>query len=398
MTPCVMISGDFTLLGGMDHANYELAWHLAERVGTRVHLVAYRVSEPLSGHPNVTWHRVKRAFGSYLLSAPRLARAGRRVIQSIPGARAIVNGANCAWADVNWAQYVHAAAAHVPSANWRSALRGTLTGPGHRRAERRAFRIAKLILANSNRTHDDLVERCGVNPDVVRTVYYGNDCARFQPVSTQRARERRAALGWPEERPIIAFVGALGDRRKGFDVLFDAWKKLNADPAWDGILVVIGAGRELDGWRDRASASGMAQSIQFLGFRNDVPELLPVCDALVSPTRYEAYGLGVHEALCCGLPALVSASAGIAERYPAALSDLLIAEPLDASALADQLRRWRQRREHYRSLVTPLGDMLRRRSWEQMSAEIVELMELNCPASSANARQDFAPSPLPQNR
>ena len=47
----------------------------------------------------------------------------------------------------------------------------------------------------------------------------------------------------------------------------------------------------------------------------DVPNLLRAADCLVAPTRYEAYGLGVHEALCCGLPGIVSADAGVAERY-----------------------------------------------------------------------------------
>ncbi|MDK2408772.1 glycosyltransferase [Aphanizomenon sp. PH219] len=54
--------------------------------------------------------------------------------------------------------------------------------------------------------------------------------------------------------------------------------------------------------------------INFLGFRADVPNLLRAADCLVAPTRYEAYDLGVHEALCCGLPAIVSADAGVDER------------------------------------------------------------------------------------
>ena len=37
---------------------------------------------------------------------------------------------------------------------------------------------------------------------------------------------------------------------------------------------------------------------------------------LVSAPRHEAYGLNVQEAHCRGLPDLVSASAGVAERYP----------------------------------------------------------------------------------
>ena len=96
-------------------------------------------------------------------------------------------------------------------------------------------------------------------------------------------------------------------------------------------MIVVGAGASLGRLKDEARDLG--GSIEFLGFRRDVPDLLRACDALVSPTRYEAYGLNVHEALCCGLPALVSRSAGVAERYPAGLADLLIPDPDDPADL-----------------------------------------------------------------
>jgi glycosyltransferase involved in cell wall biosynthesis len=94
---------------------------------------------------------------------------------------------------------------------------------------------------------------------------------------------------------------------------------------------------------------------------------------LVSPTRYEPYGLNVHEALCCGLPALVSASAGVAERYPAALGEWLLPDPDDAADLAARLRAWRSDPQAYRARVAPLSEVLRARSWSQCAAEIVAL-------------------------
>ena len=68
--------------------------------------------------------------------------------------------------------------------------------------------------------------------------------------------------------------------------------------------------------RVRRLVSAVGESVRFLGYRKDLAQLLQASDALIAPTRYDSYGLGVHEALCCGLPALVSAGAGVAERYP----------------------------------------------------------------------------------
>jgi glycosyltransferase involved in cell wall biosynthesis len=166
------------------------------------------------------------------------------------------------------------------------------------------------------------------------------------------------------------FIGALGDRRKGFDRLFEAWQLLCRDGAWDADLAVTGQGAELSRWRRHAAASGLEGRITFLGFRDDVATVLAAADALVHPARYEAYGLGVHEAICRGLPAIVSAAAGVAERYPPDLSDLLIQDVEDAREIADRLRRWRNDLAGTALRVRPFSDRLRSRTWADMSAEI----------------------------
>ena len=93
------------------------------------------------------------------------------------------------------------------------------------------------------------------------------------------------------------------------------------------------------------------------------------------PARYEAYGLSVHEALCRGVPALVSASAGVAEHYPATLSDLLIQNPDSAPELTAALSAWRPCLERVRSLVAPLAATLRSRTWDTMARQLVECVE-----------------------
>ncbi len=107
----LLIAGDFTPLGGMDCANYGLASFLARREGTEVHLVTHRAWDDLEARPNVRVHRIPRPWGKHLFGMPLLARVGRwRARRLAPcGARVVVNGGNCAWGDVNWVHYVHAA-------------------------------------------------------------------------------------------------------------------------------------------------------------------------------------------------------------------------------------------------------------------------------------------------
>lgn len=376
MTPWLLVAGDLTPLGGMDTANHALARYLASR-GAEVHVVTHRAWPDLRDLPSLTVHDVWRPFDRHVLGSPLLSRAGRQLWRRLRtrGGRAVVNGGNCRMAAANWVHYVHAA--YTPAVAGASArcAKGWLT---HRRdltAEREALRAARVVICNSRRTARDVIERVGVDEARVAVVYYGTDAGRFPPITPGERAEGRALLGASHDRPLVGFVGALGDRRKAFDTLFATWVALCGRPDWDADLVVVGSGGELDAWRARARDVGLGSRIAFLGFRPDVPQILAGLDALVHPARYEAYGLSVQEALCRGLPALVSASAGVAERYPEDLRDLLIDDPDSVGELEERLWRWRARADGYRTLVTPLSASLRARSWDVMSGEIASLVE-----------------------
>jgi glycosyltransferase involved in cell wall biosynthesis len=354
----------------MDRANLALAHHLAGR--GPVHLVTHRAWDDLAAHPNVTVHRVARPLGRHLLGGPLLARAGRRWANRLTrdGFRVVVNGGNCRWPDVNWVHCVHAA---YPAAAAGGPLRRLKTRLHHalaRRTERAAIRAARVVVCNSRRTARDVTELLGVDPDRVRVVYLAADPARFPPVTAAERSKARAALGW-DDRPWVGFVGQLGNRVKNFDTLYAAWRGLCKGAAWDANLAVVGSGGELPAWRERAAADGLAERVRFLGYRADVPEVLAACDAVAHPARYDAYGLAVHEALCRGLPVLVSAAAGASERYPPELAELVLPDPEDAAALADRLRAWRRDLEAWPARVAPLAADLRAYTWDDMAAAFV---------------------------
>jgi glycosyltransferase involved in cell wall biosynthesis len=368
LTHWVLVTGDFVLHGGMDRANYALADFLA-RAGDRVELVTHRAAEELTRLPGVAMHQVIRPLGSHFLGGWWLSRAGRKRTTS-SGVRLVVNGGNCPVPAANWMHYVHAAYRPELPALRLPRWKNRLTRPMALRTERTAAGMAPVVICNSNRTRRDVIEHLGVAPERAVTVYYGCDGTLFHPALPEERESLRERLGWPAARPVVLFIGALGDRRKGFDTLFNAWRLLCHEWNWDAILAVVGCGAELPFWQMRAADAGLRDNIRFLGFRTDVPALVRAADALVHPARYEAYGLGVHEALCCGLPAIVSASAGVAERYPADLLDLLLADPDNANELVDRLRHWLCNISVFSTRVRPLADTLRTRSWADMARDI----------------------------
>jgi glycosyltransferase involved in cell wall biosynthesis len=374
VTPWLIAAGDFTLFGGMDQANYALAAHLA-RSGADVHLVAHRVSPELAATPNVTVHKASRPFEAHLLGAPLLAReTARRAAALTRDARVLINGGNATLAAPTWVHYLHAAHVPVSAGSLRSRVSSALGRRYYLRQERGAISRSPLIICNSQRTADDVVRRYGVGAERTRVVYYGVAANRFSPVSEDARRSARRTLGLAENGTTAAFIGALGDRRKGFDVLFEAWRLLAAQTSWDVELVAVGTGRERDAWIKRAADAAFPSPVRFLGFRGDVDVVLAAADVLVHPARYEPYGLGVQEALCRGVPAIISRACGIAERYPAELRDLIVMES-DARALASTLQAWASQKREWAERVAPFGARLRSRTWDDMAAEIVAAVE-----------------------
>ncbi len=376
----LLVSGDFVRTGGMDMGNYFFADFLA-RKGCEVHIVSHNVDPALSAFPEVTWHRVVRPYHSTILGEPMLRFVGRRVCRQIkrrkPSTRSLVNGGNCPLPDINWVHYLHAATVPMPGSNIANRLK---TKAAHReflRLEAIALRQARVIIANSKRTKADIIRCYGISESLIHVVYYGAAPGEFDQVDTAERESTRRALGLSLEKRIILFIGAMGDRRKGFDTLFNAWELIGASGRKRAQLLVIGTGAELPMWRARAVRAGYEDSIVFLGFRRDVPAIVRASDGLVAPVRYEAFGLAVLEALCCGLPALVSQDAGVAERYPREMNDLLISDPNNATEVAQKLTSLITQNDSWREKILPLAKALRSYTWQDMNHRIYQVINEN---------------------
>ena len=378
--PWVIVCGGFNPHGGMDKANLALAEYLLVERRAEVHLVGHEIDAVLGALPGARSYPVPRPRGLVAVAEGLLDRRGRIVARAVvaadPHARVVVNGGNCAWDDINWVHYVHHA--------WEPEDRGAplLVRLNNRRLARLARRHeqlrvppARIVVSNSQLTTRQLVETVGVDPTRVHTLYLGAD-STWGPPSDAEIEAGRRQFGSGAGRPIIVFLGALGyDDRKGFDTLLTAWERLCAREDWDADLVAAGGGRGVERWRAEVRRRGLEARVRLAGFVRDVPGLLAAADLLVSPVRYEPYGLNVQEALCRGVPALVSASAGIAERYPPEAGDLILRNPDDPAELSDRLLHWHSNRERWQTIVAPMGERLRARSWREMARDFVELVD-----------------------
>ncbi len=383
--PWVIVSAAIHEQGGQAKALASLVRYLDAHYHP-VHLVCHDLDPSLARRPRITVYPVPRPLGMDLLGYCSLRQDGYQVADGLsqddPRTRVVVNGGCCPWADINWVHYLHHAWAPPPTrAGLLAHAKNQLADRLFRRHERTGLTRARLVIANSERTRQDILATLPVPAHQVHTVYYGSDPAWTPATPEERAAGRRW-LAVSDDRPLVLFVGGLGsDERKGFDTLWTAWQELCRDPGWDADLIIAGGGRSLETWRQRVAATGLDDRIRFLGFIHRVLDLLAAGDLLVSPVRYEAYGLNVHEAVCRGLPALVSASAGVAEVYPAELRTMLLPAPDDAGELVLRLRSWRNDLAGFRERFAAFGDTLRARTWDVMASELTTLARQAAPVA-----------------
>ncbi len=176
--------------------------------------------------------------------------------------------------------------------------------------ERRIFADSRQVVqCNSERVARQIRERHGVPEARLVVIRNGVDLTRFHPGLREEMGARlRAELRLSEAVPVFLLLGS-GFHRKGVDTALAALARSGVREAH---LLVAGRDEPAP-WRRRAEALGLGGRVHFLGPEARPERLYGAADALVLPTRYDAFANVCLEALAAGLPVLTSASNGAAE-------------------------------------------------------------------------------------
>ena len=106
------------------------------------------------------------------------------------------------------------------------------------------------------------------------------------------------------------------------------------------VLVFAGEGHQREELQAEAAKRGLQQRVKFLGFINQsqLPALYAAADVLVLPSSYDAFGVVVNEAMCCGCPVIVSDQVGAARDLVAPVRPEFVFPVGDTTALAKTLQ------------------------------------------------------------
>jgi len=159
------------------------------------------------------------------------------------------------------------------------------------------------------------------------TIHNGIDVSRFARNDRNRVNGSESTLS-----PVIGTVANLSHDKDADTLLKGFTEIVRVFP--DARLVVVGDGPKAGQARLLAAEVGIEHRVEFLGFRTDVPDILPTFDVFVYSTNTEGFGLALVEAMAAKVPVAASCTGGIPEVIEDGVSGKLF-KPGDPLALRD---------------------------------------------------------------
>jgi len=222
------------------------------------------------------------------------------------------------------------------------------------------LRGATKVAAVCQATKQELLQQCRVSPRHIQVIYNGIE--QSSPVNG-RTRERvRADLGINQNAVVAIITGSL--KWKGHETLLSALASITAQ-APNLLLLVAGTGPQEPALRQQATQLGIANLVRFLGFRQDIPDLLSASDIFVLPSRSEAFPISILEAMTAGLPVVASDIGGIPEQVEDGVTGLLVT-PGDVDELTHAISRLIGNQELRRQIGEKGRDKVRQFTLERM--------------------------------
>lgn len=209
--------------------------------------------------------------------------------------------------------------------------------PLHTLIHNRLTTLVTLTKAHSVQT----LKCLPVPPEKTMVLPNSIDTSRFGP--ERRSETLRNEFGASTHDFLIGIVGRL-DRQKGQKEVLEAFIELKRRyPSRSLKLVFVGeATRDAGGaayeveLHDAVKSAGLSDSVQFAGFRKNIPEVMASLDVFVLASYKEAFGFVVVEALASRTPVIATRSGGVPDILENGEQGILV-EPQSSKAIADAL-------------------------------------------------------------
>ena len=193
--------------------------------------------------------------------------------------------------------------------------------------------MTRRLLAVSDEVRRDFEKQLGFSGIEIIPNYIDLDrfTRRLDQVDRATARAR---CGVGPDDVMVLHVGRLHPQ-KGQDLLIDAIARARRDVPRLA-LFLVGEGGSRAALEGRARDRGIGAEVRFERAQRDVSVYYRAADVFAFPSRYEAFGIALLEAMAAGLPIVASRTGGIPD-VTGEMAALLTAAG-DVDALSDGIR------------------------------------------------------------
>ncbi len=206
-------------------------------------------------------------------------------------------------------------------------------------AYRMTDRLTNISTNVSCEAVDEFVASGAVKDGRMITIHNGIAVDRFRPSIATRNRVR-ASFSVAEDCKLLVAAGRLG-WSKDYPNMFKALVRLPTDLNYT--LLIAGGGSLRTSLGQMVDDLGLSNRVQFLGIRDDIPDLMSAADVFVLSSVGEGFGLVVAEAMACECVVVATDSGGVREvlgkagfLVPSKDPDALAAALVDAVSLPER--------------------------------------------------------------
>ena len=201
-----------------------------------------------------------------------------------------------------------------------------------RRAAYRLVATLTRMVAVSEDVRLFLAERVGISHRRVTVI--PNGVPLNHAPSDEKTSALRESLDLHRHSQVVGTIGSLYPV-KGHRYLIDASPQVIARFPYV-VFLIVGRGGLRDELEAHARQLGVASHFRFLGHRDDVSDLLALCDIFVLPSLSEGMPLALLEAMAAGVPPIATRVGGVSEVAEDGKTGLLV-PPQDSDALAERI-------------------------------------------------------------
>ena len=165
--------------------------------------------------------------------------------------------------------------------------------------------IQKIISVSQN--VQDILAPAIEDTSKLTVVRSGIDLTKFDATATGALRKE---LTLSPSTKIIANIAAIAPHKDYFTFVDTAAIIKKRHP--DTLFLIFGAdGGEQEKVSKYVQEKKLSDKIKFMGFRKDIPQLLPEIDVLIYTSKEEGLGTSILDALASGVPVLATQAGGI---------------------------------------------------------------------------------------